>query len=441
MSIGTTLKAARERSGLTIAQVAERTRMIHQLVEDIEQDDFHRIIAAVYGRGFIKLFAECVDEDPAPLVQEFNEIYSGARRPAVRTRPVQTSTDEPDTVEAADAAPHRPKVRAVTVLDEEPVAASKSEVSTGSDAPAVRPQPAIKSPAAKPAPEPAPAPAPQPAPQPAPEPAPQPAPQPAPEPAPAPAPAPEPSPEPAPQPAPEPAPQPAPEPAPQPVPEPAPQPAPEPAPEPMPEPAPESPAGKATSDTAGRDAPMERPHPVADESEAPSKALSPRAPLPAPQPAPKSDVEENDEGSLGELFDLGNRTNTESRPEKVAQNADSKGEGSTLRIPLTHQAPSWDDAPLSEGDFWQKISNLDKWKYWKVAAAIAGLCLLSVLVVAIVSGRRDRPQGDENVAVAVQPPPSEEPAEPAAAPAATMETDGRSVFTENLVPPPDSYVD
>ncbi len=209
----------------------------------------------------------------------------------------------------------------------------------------------------------------------------------------------------------------------------------------MPEPAPESPAGKATSDTAGRDAPMERPHPVADESDAPSTALSPRAPLPAPQPAPKSDVEENDEGSLGELFDLGNRTNTESSPEKVAQNADSKGEGSTLRIPLTHQAPSWDDAPLSEGDFWQKLSNLDKWKYWKPAAAIAGLCLLSVLVLAIVSGRGDRPQGAGDVTAVPQPVLSEKVAEPAAAPAAAPNAGGKSVFTENLVPPPDSYVD
>ena len=74
MSLGSILKEARERKGLTVAQVAEQTRMIHQLVEDLERDDFHRITAAIYGRGFIKLFAECVGEEPGPLVQEFNEI-------------------------------------------------------------------------------------------------------------------------------------------------------------------------------------------------------------------------------------------------------------------------------------------------------------------------------------------------------------------------------
>ena len=419
MSIGTTLKAARERSGLTIAQVAEQTRMIHQLVEDIEQDDFHRIIAAVYGRGFIKLFAECVGENPAPLVQEFNEIYSGARRPAVRTRPVQTASEEPDTVEAADAAPHRPKVRAVTVADDEP-SPTPAPKASGRDAPTARPQPTPKPVQDEPE---APGRALSPrAPQPAPAPA-------------------------------------------QDEPEASGRDAPTARPQPAQAPVQDEP------EAPGRDAPTARPQPAPTpapaEPEVPGRALSPRAPQPAPEPVPKVvppprqgvkpvaaevkqppklkamdySVPENEEDGLGELFDLGNRAKAESRAEKSASNGDSKGEGTKLRFPLTQQAPSWDDAPLSEGDFWQKLSNLDKWKYWKPAAAIAGLCLLSVLVLAIVSGRGDRPQGAGDVTAAPQPVLSEKAAEPAAAPAAAPNAGGKSVFTENLVPPPDSYVD
>ena len=117
-------------------------------------------------------------------------------------------------------------------------------------------------------------------------------------------------------------------------------------------------------------------------------------------------------------------------------------------MPLTQQAPSWDDAPISNGDFWQKIYSLNKWKYWKVGAAVAGLCLLAVVVLGIVSSRRGRQLGDENV-TAVPSGTSAESTTPApvASPAskdpkaANPGTDGKSVYTDNLVPPPDSYVD
>lgn len=94
MSLGSILREAREKKGLSVAQVAEQTRMIHQMVEELENDDFHRIAAAIYGRGFIRLYAECVDLDSEPLVKEFNEVYSGFRRPSINTRQVRTEPVE-----------------------------------------------------------------------------------------------------------------------------------------------------------------------------------------------------------------------------------------------------------------------------------------------------------------------------------------------------------
>ncbi len=77
MALGTILREARERKGLSVAQVAESTRMLQQIVEDLEIENFRRIAAPLYGRSFIKLYAACVGVDPVPLVEEFNLLYSG----------------------------------------------------------------------------------------------------------------------------------------------------------------------------------------------------------------------------------------------------------------------------------------------------------------------------------------------------------------------------
>lgn len=84
MAIGPVLKEARLKKQLTTSQVAEQTRMKMQIVEDLERDDFHRIAATIYGKGFIKLFAECVGLNPAPLVAEYMRSVKGGPDPDVR---------------------------------------------------------------------------------------------------------------------------------------------------------------------------------------------------------------------------------------------------------------------------------------------------------------------------------------------------------------------
>jgi transcriptional regulator with XRE-family HTH domain len=88
MALGAILRTAREGKGLTPQQVAETTRMMVQIVEDLEQEDFRKIAAPLYGRGFIKLYAECVGVDPEPLVAEFIEIFTGKRPPQILRRAI-----------------------------------------------------------------------------------------------------------------------------------------------------------------------------------------------------------------------------------------------------------------------------------------------------------------------------------------------------------------
>jgi len=71
MAIGKTLQDARLRKKMTTSQVAAATRIKIQLIEGIERDDFSKVSAPIYGKGFIKLYAECVGLDPKPLIDEY----------------------------------------------------------------------------------------------------------------------------------------------------------------------------------------------------------------------------------------------------------------------------------------------------------------------------------------------------------------------------------
>ncbi len=475
--------------------------MIHQLVEEIENDDFHRITAPLYGRGFVKLFAECVDEDPAPLMQEFTEIYSGLRRPGVRTRPVQTPVESPDVAEPKDrnAPPPRPKIRHVIVADDPedkpeiaaPVEAPKDAVS---DAPKAGPsgpaasEPAeslkaeVESPADAAAPE---------------------------------------------------------------------QVASRKSPVEVPSKPAESPKAEVESPSdTDEDAPTARPSGRSEETSLPAASEPVESPkaigagilpaadgdgavatqgadlpgdsgdLPAAdgdgavatqgegpassgpngqpdkpanqstdeptnrrtdEPANQStDEPADDESLLGELFDLVARKRSERSDEPSTDKHEAKDESS---VKISLPASSWDDAPLEEeGDFWQKLHSLDKWKYWKIGAALAGLFLLSVIVSSVVINRRAKPNDGtdtpavtqaEPIPVAVHEPAPKpaletqatrsaepetrsaepetrnaepetrnaEPETPSAEAATTASPDGRTVYTANLIPPPDSYVE
>lgn len=117
IEFGKTLKAAREAKGLTIAQIAESTRIMSSLVEDLENEDFSRIVAPIYGRGFVKLYCEAVGLEPKPMVDEFMDFFTGKHEPTIRTREsgataISTPTPPPpdptpveeDLVPAADKA-------------------------------------------------------------------------------------------------------------------------------------------------------------------------------------------------------------------------------------------------------------------------------------------------------------------------------------------------
>ena len=111
----TRARTAREAKGLTTGQIAERTHMMVQVVEGLENEDFSKIVAPIYGRGFVKLYCETVGLEPKPLVDAFMEIYSGGRgksaaphEPAKpEQRPVEPTAPEPPPKPVAPEPPQR----------------------------------------------------------------------------------------------------------------------------------------------------------------------------------------------------------------------------------------------------------------------------------------------------------------------------------------------
>ena len=102
MSLGQELKDARTRMGLTASEVASATRMKVQIVEAIEEGDHSVFAAPIYGKGFIRLFAEYVGLDPRPLVDEFTESKLQANQPP-EAEPEDVPEETPDVDEAPEA--------------------------------------------------------------------------------------------------------------------------------------------------------------------------------------------------------------------------------------------------------------------------------------------------------------------------------------------------
>lgn len=84
MALGQKLREAREKMKLTPAQVASATRMKMKIVEDIEAEEFSRFPAPIYGKGFIRLYAEHVGLDPRPLILEYMSRFAVPSLPSLK---------------------------------------------------------------------------------------------------------------------------------------------------------------------------------------------------------------------------------------------------------------------------------------------------------------------------------------------------------------------
>ena len=93
-TLGEKLRQAREERGVSIAEVAEQTRISPHYIELIEQDDYRTLPGGIFNKGFVKSYAKYVGVDESEALQDYSRLISS-----------QTGTDAND-----DPKTYRPEV-------------------------------------------------------------------------------------------------------------------------------------------------------------------------------------------------------------------------------------------------------------------------------------------------------------------------------------------
>ena len=68
ISVGKTLREAREQLGLSVNEVANRIKFAPRQIESLEADDYARLPEAAFVRGFVRSYARLLELDPARLL-------------------------------------------------------------------------------------------------------------------------------------------------------------------------------------------------------------------------------------------------------------------------------------------------------------------------------------------------------------------------------------
>ena len=93
---GTLLQEARKAKKLSQTEIAKQMRLNIQLVKELEKDNYSHVAALIYVRGYLRVYARCVDISPdevmaafdaSALEEEFKRVKAQEEKP-VRHRAV-----------------------------------------------------------------------------------------------------------------------------------------------------------------------------------------------------------------------------------------------------------------------------------------------------------------------------------------------------------------
>jgi cytoskeletal protein RodZ len=84
--LGLELKKARDLRGITLRDMAARTKISITALEFLERNDFSRLPGGIFGRAFVRAYAVEVGLDPDATVIRFAELLEQAEREAAERR-------------------------------------------------------------------------------------------------------------------------------------------------------------------------------------------------------------------------------------------------------------------------------------------------------------------------------------------------------------------
>ncbi len=71
LDIGSDLRRARETLGITIREVADRTKISSSILKGMENNDFSSLPGGIFSRSFVRTYASEVKLDPEKTVRRF----------------------------------------------------------------------------------------------------------------------------------------------------------------------------------------------------------------------------------------------------------------------------------------------------------------------------------------------------------------------------------
>jgi cytoskeleton protein RodZ len=89
-SIGEILREARQNKGASIEDASRATRIKMEILEQLEADEFDRLAAPAYTKGFLKLYAEYVGLDSQAMVDAYLRSQGGLRRQGLHVETEKT---------------------------------------------------------------------------------------------------------------------------------------------------------------------------------------------------------------------------------------------------------------------------------------------------------------------------------------------------------------
>ena len=92
MSVGHSLRAAREDAGLTVADVADRTRIRATVISAMERDEFALCGGDIYARGHVRSISAAIGVEAGPFVAEFDRDHAVEAPMASRVFEAETTT-------------------------------------------------------------------------------------------------------------------------------------------------------------------------------------------------------------------------------------------------------------------------------------------------------------------------------------------------------------
>lgn len=76
-SVGTMLREARERLGLSVADIANQTKLAPRQIEALEAEDFRHLPEMSFVRGFVRSYARILQLDAQPLLASLPQTDAG----------------------------------------------------------------------------------------------------------------------------------------------------------------------------------------------------------------------------------------------------------------------------------------------------------------------------------------------------------------------------